>query len=237
MKTCSQCGQEKPLDQFHRFAAARDGRRADCAECSCARVRRNYDANLRANFDTGLLRLDCKHCGEPFEYVKTTGRRRWFCSERCRYEAGEAAKKARAAKLPPRACRCGSTAVARTGTPCCQACRTEQRDPAVSRAKERRRTLRKYGITEADWDRMIAAQRSRCAICRTDKPGGKDERWHIDHDHESGRVRGLLCHGCNTSLGHFRDDPNILVAALHYLGYETTGTGRRQETIDLERVA
>ena len=74
---------------------------------------------------------------------------------------------------------------------------------------------RLYGITRADWDAMLASQGGLCAICKTSEPGKKG--FHVDHSHDTGKVRGLLCHGCNLGIGHLRDDPAIVAAALLYL--------------------
>lgn len=88
---------------------------------------------------------------------------------------------------------------------------------------ERRRThranwLKQYGLTEEQYDAMVVAQEGRCAICRCAEPGGNGgKHWHIDHDHATGRVRGVLCSECNTGLGKFKDDPNLLEAAVRYL--------------------
>lgn len=67
----------------------------------------------------------------------------------------------------------------------------------------------------ADFDRMLAEQGGRCAICGTEEPGSR--QWNVDHCHETGRVRGLLCTACNTGIGHLRDDPGILLSAMTYL--------------------
>lgn len=70
-------------------------------------------------------------------------------------------------------------------------------------------------MTVADRDALLAAQGGACAICGG-PPLGKGV-YHLDHDHETGNVRGLLCHACNTSLGGFRDDPELLRKAIAYL--------------------
>jgi hypothetical protein len=81
----------------------------------------------------------------------------------------------------------------------------------------RTRLLRQYGLDEGEFDAMAAAQGDRCAICETDTPGGAHNVWHIDHCHDTGRVRGLLCQRCNVGLGYFSDDPAVLSAAVDYL--------------------
>lgn len=73
-----------------------------------------------------------------------------------------------------------------------------------------------YGVTPEQYDALLLAQDNRCAICRTDTPGGRGT-WCVDHCHDTERVRGLLCNGCNTGLGQFQDDPDRLKAAAEYL--------------------
>lgn len=77
--------------------------------------------------------------------------------------------------------------------------------------------LRKYGLSTADYDAMLTAQSGLCAICSN--PPGKI-RLHVDHDHETGEVRGLLCAACNRGIGSLRDDPALLLSALAYLAAE-----------------
>lgn len=64
---------------------------------------------------------------------------------------------------------------------------------------------------------MRAIQQGRCAICNTPEEDAPKRRLHVDHDHESNAVRGLLCGLCNTGLGQFKDDPQRLFAAIDYL--------------------
>lgn len=85
--------------------------------------------------------------------------------------------------------------------------------------RARDRTLwRKYKIRADDYDRMLAAQAGKCAIC-----GGVDPRcsvgefFSVDHDHATGEVRGLLCGHCNRGLGMFLDSPELLGAASAYI--------------------
>jgi hypothetical protein len=76
---------------------------------------------------------------------------------------------------------------------------------------------RHYGITLADYDRMFAAQQGKCAICGTTKPGGRGVRFSVDHDHDTGVVRGLLCNGCNVGIGALGEDIDRLMSAAAYL--------------------
>lgn len=84
---------------------------------------------------------------------------------------------------------------------------------------------RLYGITQAEYDSMLAAQGGRCAICGTDKPERNRKYFAVDHCHKTGAIRKLLCGSCNGGLGLFRDDPTLLRAALNYLGRHTLAAG------------
>jgi len=69
---------------------------------------------------------------------------------------------------------------------------------------------RRYGITGADFDAMVEVQGGTCAVC-DQKPE------HVDHDHKTGKVRGILCFNCNQALGNVRDDPDVLRGLIRYL--------------------
>lgn len=66
---------------------------------------------------------------------------------------------------------------------------------------------------------MLAEQSGLCAVCYGPAVG-KSDKLSVDHDHATGRVRGLLCHHCNAALGHLMDDPNLLRKAAIYLEKE-----------------
>ncbi len=76
---------------------------------------------------------------------------------------------------------------------------------------------RSYGITLNDYNQMLTEQNDCCAICGTDNPGGKHGKFMVDHNHDTGEVRGLLCKRCNIAIGEFNDDPSILEKAVLYL--------------------
>lgn len=86
---------------------------------------------------------------------------------------------------------------------------------ACAKHNRRKRTLRDtYELTLEDYDRMLESQHGRCAICRQ---APAEKLLSIDHDHSSGKVRGLLCSACNFAIGTFNDDPKRIKRAARYL--------------------
>jgi hypothetical protein len=79
--------------------------------------------------------------------------------------------------------------------------------------KRRRDLERHYGLSQAQYEAMLAAQAHTCAICV--RPFPKTPA--VDHCHRTGRVRGLLCESCNLAIGKFRDDPELIRRAAAYL--------------------
>lgn len=75
---------------------------------------------------------------------------------------------------------------------------------------------RLYGITPDDYSRMFADQDGCCKICGAHQSSQK-RRLYVDHCHETGKVRGLLCHRCNTSISNFECSPELLLRAYEYL--------------------
>ena len=137
------------------------------------------------------MEATCEHCGTDFELRLG----RWGHPRKSKY--------------------CGQN---------CQTAAWKQRNPEkaksyASRTPEGRRDSyleKTYGITTEDWDEMIKKQKYRCAICGVHH--SKVERtFVVDHDHETGQVRGLLCHSCNVMLGHAKDNVDTLLNAIQYL--------------------
>lgn len=77
---------------------------------------------------------------------------------------------------------------------------------------------RQYGITYGEYMAMSAAQGGRCKVCgELPTVVGKKRALHVDHCHKSGKIRGLLCHQCNVSIGLLKDDPAIIRSLLLYV--------------------
>lgn len=106
----------------------------------------------------------------------------------------------------------------RTGRAVCADCRIDDRASPYRRDVQLKSL---YGITLADFERMLAEQGGRCAICRADTPGSRGT-WRVDHDQRTGLVRGLLCDACNLGIGKFNHDPCLLARSIAYLE-ATTG--------------
>src|SRR6478752_9570861 len=101
------------------------------------------------------------------------------------------------------------------------------------KVEERDAYLRRtFGITQGDYEGLLARQGGGCAICG--KQPGKISL-HVDHDHATGEVRGLLCVGCNNSLGQFHDDPRLLLRAIEYVDGELPPLVDEREWDDLVR--
>lgn len=77
-------------------------------------------------------------------------------------------------------------------------------------ARKARQLKRDYGITLEEREAMG----NTCAIC------GREENPSVDHDHQTGQVRGILCRSCNLALGHFGDNTDRMLKAIKYLGGE-----------------
>lgn len=87
------------------------------------------------------------------------------------------------------------------------------------RVKAANRLKTEYGLTIEQYDKMLESQNGKCAICGGDQKSSLTKNLYVDHDHETGAVRALLCNNCNFILGHAKDDTDILKRAIEYLEY------------------
>lgn len=123
------------------------------------------------------------------------------------------------------ACKCalpvaafGTALANRNGlTAHCRACKKSREDTEGKRARTLQST---YGVSIEELETLLAAQGGMCAICggpATRVPRSANLRFVVDHDHETGKVRGLLCGNCNAGLGQFKESIENMEKAVRYL--------------------
>lgn len=224
MKCCSRCGEEKPFADFYQHSGTRDGRQSRCKACW----------NLKVM--TPIHRT-CPVCFRGF-FIERHGKGRYpkWCSDACRAEGGRKWGRRRNEKLREAGVkRNRSTA---TPTPrTCSVCGLEYVAPNAHRSpvgvnfycsdpcKHRGRTLRRFGVGPGWYRRQFAVQKGCCAGCSRafsaefERDAGRKGKFYpqIDHDHVTGRARGLLCVPCNIGIGHAGDDVDRLGRWIEYL--------------------
>lgn len=192
----------------------------------------------------------CETCGASFTVQYQTKRRLGggrFCSARCNPRTQEIARSqttlaigAKRAVVAAVCVGCGGSFQTKVkniarggGRYWSRACNPAYGRRSTPAEKHRRYNLaRNYGLSNDDFDRMRAAQKGRCAICRSlpDEPHGV---LVVDHDHMTDRVRQLLCNNCNMALGLLRDDPITATEVVVYLLRHDTDEDDRQIAISM----
>lgn len=74
----------------------------------------------------------------------------------------------------------------------------------------------KFGLTVDEYNDLLSVQGGKCAICRT-RTDRQKQHMAVDHCHQTGKIRGILCSSCNKGIGHFKDNPTLLNRAIVYL--------------------
>lgn len=192
-------------------------------------VRRGIRNPSRQRTKTVLSERACKQCEKHF---RPTHKAQRYCGPRC-IKAANAAKARRQYRIHidrNRSYGREYSAAYRAKNPNYQKDyrhRTLERHRILEAARRKknadryldRHLRRAYGITLDEYYRMLREQDGCCAICRAregrSKSGGV--RLHVDHDHATGTVRGLLCHACNCGIGYLADDPQRMHAAVRYI--------------------
>lgn len=202
---------------------------------------------------TGL----CEVCGGQVRYVPPSLRAQGigrFCSSACMGKAKRLSTSQTAdgtTLLECRLCRemkpvddfYPHSTTARGRQYWCKACTAQKRRerapvPAEPQMTRKYKLKGSYGITQDDYDAIYERQNGCCAIC-----GDAKERWEpgaglkgrqrflvVDHDHQTSRVRALLCWNCNCGLGHFRESPKIMLAAIRYMAAQKSKRATSQES-------
>ena len=96
----------------------------------------------------------------------------------------------------------------------CELCRVDRNKINISKSVRRNTLRKKYGITPEEYEFLLHKQKGVCKGCGN-PPNGK--RLSVDHDHKTGKVRGLLCNHCNIAIGYVNDSPSILQNLIDYL--------------------
>jgi hypothetical protein len=198
-KLCPKCQEIKKAEQFYQSAKRHDGLSGYCRTCQLRDVKARYSPHPRWRAPEG--QKWCPGC-------KDTRPVEMFGKNKSNHDGLQT--------------RCKPCSVASVTT-------SRHKDPTSHRASSKRwiaanperhadnNAKRNYGIEHGTYAEMLEAQGGRCAICKTDKPGSRTTRFHIDHCHGTKAVRGLLCADCNLGLGKFKDNVEALTAAISYI--------------------
>lgn len=165
-----------------------------------------------------------RRCGNPECNESVPSNRRRYCSAVCAKKVANAREDEQHSRLSTKTCRdCQQDKQIEEfrppRSPRCQACLKVKRQNDYKQRGGKEyiygHNLKQYGLTLDEYRDMLAAQDGRCAICGDEPPAGK--RLHVDHNHETGATRDLLCRWCNYALGNAKDDPDRLRAMANYL--------------------
>jgi hypothetical protein len=191
-KRCSACGQLKPCSEFYKNRSTADGLQECCRICHLEAQRRSV---LKRKTVSPPPKKRCPRCDRVVLLAGWNKNKASFdglqvyCKE-CSHAASSRAYHKRKAADPE----------------------WYERQKKACVRRDLRRTLRLHGVDEEAYEALVARG---CSICGG-LPNGTG-RYAFDHDHTTGKFRGLLCSVCNAALGGFKDDVELLMNAAEYL--------------------
>ena len=187
MKRCTKCGLRKDVSKFYKDERSGDKIQSQCKKCQKDYWKRNVGP--KKEYDA---RRYSENRAEIIERVLRYGKT----------EVGVAIHRKSKAKY-------------KKSDRGIELRRVHEGTDTHKKCKKKRYLIRMYNITMDDFHQMLETQNNQCSICKTDKPGKRG--FQVDHDHETGKVRGLLCNKCNKGLGFFVDSVVVLKSAIQYL--------------------
>ena len=200
-RICRSCREERASGQFRRDIRTRDGLARDCITCAEAEIAGKWAASiekeLSADPSLATATRTCPKCSESKPLISFTANKNGRNGRNTHCRACQASK---------------------------------MRDWRARNAdhiqKQQRKDWlnRKYGISLAEYDEILGAQGGRCAICREEGSVLRDgsTRLAVDHDHATGRVRGILCLSCNQAIALLEQYDHWIENALTYLAFRTS---------------
>ena len=208
-KRCKDCGETKPIVEFWKWKGSADGYALYCRHCFGFR---NAATAARRRERQGLPPLAPRV--KPPEVPDGT---KWCrdCGETKPLEKFVLSKRSATGR----------------GTYCksCQNVRSNETRERLHGGSREYHLRRRYGIGVKAFEEMLEEQGGACLICEKPDPE------HVDHDHETGKVRGILCFNCNQGLGDFRDDVRSLTRAVGYLMRGSSWKGKGLDGFQVSR--
>jgi hypothetical protein len=202
-KVCRDCGETKPTTEFFKATGYKDGLAIRCKPCYMAQQARYKMRPPRAQTPEGMKR--CILCKQTLP-IETFGNNKGY------HDGLDRVCK------PCSAARNAAYTRANRETLNRKQMERYYKDPLKYADYELKKT---YGLAPGTYDQMLAAQGGKCAICGIDDPGTRTRRrtrrFAVDHCHDTGAVRGLLCSNCNRGIGYLKHSEENLLAAIRYL--------------------
>jgi len=194
LKKCNRCNNFYTKDGFYKQAIRKSGYNSSCKNCCAKEVKDRYQKTYKKKdypssyFDENGLKMCCT-CKNKYQ-------------KDCFYLSNK--EKSGYSKV-------------------CKFCNREKGKSLKYRypSRNKENKLKKYGLNVEEYEKMLSSQNGVCSICHKEETrkgkNGKVLPLNVDHNHKTGKVRGLLCHLCNVSLGGFQDSEELLLNAIKYL--------------------
>jgi|SRR5579859_4904101 len=201
-KSCSTCGETKLLSEFSANKRTKDGKKSYCKSCAATYMKSYVSRReFTVNYSSVEKEMTCKVCQQAkshSEFDRNKLGSNGYSAEckKCKSERNKIYKRVNRDKI------------------------REYSKSYTDKTYRYRHLRRKYNLTVEEYEEALANQGGVCAICG--KPETARHRYGpirlaVDHDHITGEFRGLLCSGCNTGLGKFQDNHELLQKAVEYL--------------------